>query len=113
MSREHQSEPRITAADRSIAEARIRVLAQKVFLKRLARVDPSVLSGHASIMLMTMRQTLTAMERARDALAREAGAGDGAKLSRGPATVISLADVRAARELEVILLEPRHPSGHA
>jgi hypothetical protein len=111
MSREHQSEPRITAADRSIAEARVRVLAQKVFLKRLARVDPSVLSGHASIMLMTMRQTLAAMERSREALLREAG--DGPRPSRGPATVISLEDARAARELEVILLEPRHPSGRS
>ena len=108
MSREHQSEPRITAADRNIAEARVRVLAQKVFLKRLARVDPAVLCGHASVMLMTMRQTLTAMERARDTLLREAGSGP--RPSRGPAVVVSLADARAVRELEVIVFEPRRPS---
>jgi hypothetical protein len=113
MSREHQSEPRIHAADRIIADARVRIAAQKILLRRLARTDRAVLAGKASQLLMTMRRTLTMLERNRARLLEEEGIG-AARFLRGPATVISLAEARAARaaretEVEVLLFEPRYP----
>jgi hypothetical protein len=113
MSREHQSEPRIHAADRIIADARVRIAAQKILLRRLARTDRAVLAGKASQLLMTMRRTLTMLERNRARLLEEEGIR-AARFLRGPATVISLAEARAARavretEVEVLLFEPRYP----
>jgi hypothetical protein len=113
MSREHQSEPRIDAADRIIADARMRIAAQKTRLRRLARTDRDALAGKASVLLMTMRRSLTLLERNRVRLLT-AEDDRAAHFVRGPATVISLAEVRAARavretEAEVLFFEPRHP----
>jgi hypothetical protein len=116
MSREHQSEPRIHVADRIIADARVRIAAQKVMLRRLARTDRAVLAGKASVLLMTMRRTLAMLERNRARLLEEEGIR-AARFLRGPATVISLAEARAARaaretEVEVLLFELHPPPGN-
>jgi hypothetical protein len=117
MSREQQREPRILAADRIIADARVRIAAQKILLRRLARADRAALAGKASVLLMTMLRTLTMLERNRAQLLEEEGIR-AARFVRGPATVISLAEARAAREGEraaresgadVLLFEPRYP----
>jgi hypothetical protein len=118
MSREYQREPRIHAADRIIAEARVRVAAQKILLRRLARTDRAALSGSASVLLMTMRRTLTMLERNRARLLEEEGSR-AARFVRGPATVISLAEARAARtggeveiqlDNDVFLFKPSAPT---
>jgi hypothetical protein len=116
MSREHRSEPRIHAADRIIADARVRIAAQKIMLRRLARTDRAVLAGKASVLLMTMRRTLAMLERNRARLLEEEGVR-AALFLRGPATVISLAEARrarAAREIEadVLLFELHPPPGN-
>jgi hypothetical protein len=114
MSREYRREPRIHAADRIIAEARVRIAAQKILLRRLARTDRAALAGSASMLLMTMIRTLTMLERNRARLLEEEGRRT-ARFVRGPATVISLAEARRERalresEAELLLFGSRAPT---